>query len=154
MDKSDRDELVMTNQPYSPENARSFEDALIAIAKEFFFGFPQSNNAVRIVTSEISEEELRRSGSLLFRPFTLEGTYPQTHIIALFRDENHPKDLLGYKWPIRKPDDTDESVRDLAVYFHAHLCELIGAYDTGTLTRDTESFNGERLVWLTFDSSW
>jgi len=141
----------MTDESPSPEEAQSFEKALKAMAEEFFSGLPQSRDTP---FENFEGEELRRSSSLLFRPFTLEGSYPQTHIIALFRDENHPQELFGYRWPIWEADRTYDGVRDLAVYFHAHLCELIGAYHTGTLTRYTESFKGEQVVWLTFSRSW
>lgn len=140
----------MTDTMHSPEKARSFEEAFQAMAEEFFFGIPQSRQA----PSEILEEDFHRSGSLLFRPFMLAGSYPHTHIIALFKDENHPQELFGYRWPIWEAKSTDDSARDLAVYFHAHLCEMISAYHWGTLTRHTESFRGERVVWLTFKGSW
>lgn len=142
--------LPMTDKLHSPEKARSFEKAFQAMAEEFFFGIPESRQA----PSEILEEDLQRSGSLLFRPFMLAGSYPHTHIIALFIDENHPHELFGYRWPIWDTDNASNEVRDLALYFHAHLCELIGAYHSGTLTRHTEHHNGERVVWLTFKGSW
>lgn len=140
----------MTDTMHSPEKARSFEEALQAMAEEFFFGLPQSRQA----PSKIPGEDLQRSGSLLFRPFVLAGSYPHTHIVALFTDETQPQELFGYRWPIWDTDNPSNEVRDLAVYFHAHLCELIGAYHSGTLTRHIECYNGERVVWLTFKGSW
>jgi len=140
----------MPNEAPSPEESRSFEEALKAMAEEFFFGLPQS----RQTPSESFEEELLRSGSLLFKPFTLEGSYPQTHIVALFIDETQPQELFGYRWPIWDADNASNEVRDLAVYFHAHLGEMIGAYHSGTLTRHPASFKGEQVVWLTFNGSW
>lgn len=141
----------MTDTMHSPEKARSFEEALQAIAEEFFFGIPQSRQTP---SENFEEEDLHRSGSLLFRPFMLAGSYSQTHIIALFTDENHPQEVFGYRWPIWEADRSYDGVRDLAVYFHAHLCEMIGAYHWGTLTKNTESFRGEQVIWLTFNGSW
>lgn len=148
----------MSDEPGSAIDPQLFEESLRTLAEEFFFGPPQSDDRTSGKTSKAADEEPRKSG-LTFRPFMLAGSHPQTCIIAIFHDEAQPE-LFGYKWPIWEIYHTGKSVRDMAVYFHAHLCELIGAYYTGHLTRHTEgpsetgAFSAERITWLSFNGSW
>lgn len=136
-------------------NAKPFEESLRTLVEEFFFGSPHSSEEISTTTSEPTDSK-SSGGWTLNRP-TLEGSYPQTYIAITFHNENQPEKLFGYKWPIWL-DYTNESVRDLAIYFHAHLCGLLGSYDTGRListeeplTSATNTSSRDSVTWLKFN---
>lgn len=140
----------MADDLRSSLDTQMFEESLRKLAEEFVFGVPQSSD----VSSAIPETADEKSETMWSKnPIALEGSYPQTCLTITFRNKNQPKQLFGYKWPIWL-DYTNESVRDLAVYFFTHLCELFGSYDTGRLranTEPSEAADGESVTWLSFD---
>lgn len=140
----------MSDELHSSPDTQMFEESLRKLAEEFVFSVPQSSD-VSSATPETADEKLYTTW--LKGPITLEGSYPQTCLTITFRDKNQPKQLFGYKWPIWL-GYTNESVRDLAVYFSTHLSELFGAYDTGCLRADSElsaASDRELVTWLSFN---
>lgn len=143
----------MSNESNFTLNTQSFEESFRTLVEEFFFGSPQSSEETSRTTSEAADS--KTSGGWTLDPPTLEGSYPQTCIAITFHNENQPEKLFGYKWPIWL-DYTNESVRDLAIHFHAHLCELLGSYETGRLIATTEEplatdvSSRESVTWLKF----
>jgi len=148
------DKLHMSDKSHSTLNTQSFEESFRALVEEFFFGTPRSSEDILTTTSEATDSK-SSGGWTLNRP-TLEGSYPQTCIAITFHNENQPEKLFGYKWPIWL-DYTNESVRDLAIYFHAHVCELLGSYETGRLLSTEEPLasatgasSRDPVTWLKF----